>query len=76
MTLERFQVRSKADNARGWTIPLAADGGKRFAIRMDAFAFAAALARSERAMGGISYLCIEGGDGQWRQFTSDLMPVQ
>lgn len=73
--MELFHIPFKPDGLHGWTIPIPGDGEKQFASRKAALAYAAKLARSEPAGGERRYLCVEGGDGQWRLFTPDLLPV-
>lgn len=73
--MELFHIPFTADGSHGWTVPVPGDGEKQFASRKAALAYATSLARTERAEGESTYLCIEGGDGQWRLFTPDLLPV-
>jgi hypothetical protein len=74
--MEMFEIPFSPDHAHGWTIPIPGDGERQFASREDALAFALELAKQQRLAANPSYLCVEGGDGQWRLFTPDLMPVR
>ncbi|NYE30064.1 hypothetical protein HDE78_003032 [Rhodanobacter sp. K2T2] len=74
--MEIFYIPFNPDQSHGWVVPIPRDGEKQFASRPDALAFARKLALTEAAeQGERSYLCVEGGDNQWRLFTPDLKPV-
>jgi len=74
--MEIFYIPFSPDSAHGWTIPIPRDGERQFVSRSDALAFARSIAKEEAAtIGTNSYLCVEGGDKQWRLFTPDLKPV-
>ncbi len=71
-----IEIPFDSEGSNGWTIPIPGDGCRQFCSRDAALAFALKLAKEERltrAQG--SYLCVEGGDGKWRLFTPDLLPV-
>lgn len=73
--MELFHIPYEADRSHGWTIPVPGDGEKRFTSRKPALAYATSLARDEPEGGERRFLCVEGGDGQWRLFSPDLKPV-
>lgn len=70
-----FHIPFNADGICGWTILIPGDGEMQFLFRKAPLAFAKSLARNERSGGVGSHLYVERGDGQWRLFTPDLLPV-
>ncbi len=74
MTL--IEIPYDSEGADGWKISLPGDGCRQFSSREAALAFALQLAQeSQSTTAQPSYLCVEGGDGKWRFFTPDLLPV-
>ncbi|HZX72027.1 MAG TPA: DUF2188 domain-containing protein [Rhodanobacter sp.] len=74
--MDMIEIPYSAEGTKGWTIPIPGDGERQFASRDEALAFARTLAQKHfAATARPSYLCVEGGDGHWRLFTADLMPV-
>lgn len=65
------------ENTDGWKVPIPGDGARYFASREAAMKFGVQLAKGvagptkSRGM-----LCVEGADGRWRLFTSDLLPIK
>ncbi|MFC5435286.1 DUF2188 domain-containing protein [Rhodanobacter umsongensis] len=76
--MKLIEVPFRPDQDNGWTIPIPGGGEKQFKSRDEALAFALKLAKQQqRGTNATSrYLCVEGADGQWRLFTSDLLPVR
>ncbi|MEO6799771.1 MAG: hypothetical protein ABI178_07535 [Rhodanobacter sp.] len=75
--MDMIEIPYRAEGTKGWTIPIPGDGERQFASREEAMAFALTLAKEQSvATAKPSYLCVEGGDGRWRLFTADLMPVR
>jgi hypothetical protein len=75
--VELIEIPYSPDGSTGWKIPVPGDGDRRFATRDEALAFAHTLAQKHLVVTAQpSYLCVEGGDGRWRRFTSDLVPVR
>jgi hypothetical protein len=75
--VELIEIPYSPDGSTGWKIPVPGDGDRRFASRDEAMAFALSLAQKHHVVTDKpSYLCVEGGDGHWRLFTPDLVPVR
>lgn len=73
--MQLIEIPFRPDKLHGWEIPVPGEHSRHFASREEALAFALSLARQRRANRvEPSYLCVEGGDGQWRLFTPDLTP--
>jgi Uncharacterized protein conserved in bacteria (DUF2188) len=75
--MELIEIPYNPDEAHNWKIPIPGDGCQKFSTREEAMAFALQLAKKIVSKSAEpSYLCVEGGDGQWRLFTPDLLPVK
>ncbi|MEP7184784.1 MAG: hypothetical protein ABI767_03005 [Rhodanobacter sp.] len=72
-----IEIPYDSEGTDGWKIPIPGDGCRQFCSRDAAMAFALKLAKEELlTTAQPSYLCVEGGDGKWRLFTPDLLPVR
>lgn len=72
-----FEIPYNSDEDDSWKIPIPGDGCQQFRSRDEALAFALKLTKERQSMeDGSNYLCVEGGDGIWRLFTADLLPVR
>ncbi len=75
--MEIIDIPYHPEGPQGWKIPIPGDGDRTFPTRQKALAFALTLAKQhDAANGSPGCLCVEGGDGTWRLFTTDLVPVK
>lgn len=71
-----IEIPYDSEGAGGWKIPIPGVGCRQFSSREAALTFALKLAKEGRSTTAQpSYLCVEGGDGKWRLFTADLLPL-
>ncbi len=71
-----IEIPYRPEGPNGWKVPVPGDGEKQFSSREEALAFALRIAREQHsATAEPRYLCVEGGDGKWRLFTTDLLPL-
>ena len=71
-----FEIPYEPEDGDGWKVPIPGDGCRQFASREGALTFARSLAKQRELIDQDNYLCVEGGDGIWRLFTPDLLPVK
>lgn len=69
-----FEVPFERQDALGWIVE-SGQGRRDFSSRKDAVLFASKAARACTDQGSSAQLALQGGDGQWRMFESDLKPV-
>jgi hypothetical protein len=75
--MELIEIPYDSEGADGWKIPIPGDGCRQFRSRDAALAFAFKLAKERvSTTAQPSCLCVEGADGKWRLFTTDLLPVK
>lgn len=72
-----IEIPYHSEGTDGWKIPMPGDGCCQFCSREAALAFALKVAKEDQSTTAqLSYLCVEGGDGKWRLFTPDLLPLK
>jgi hypothetical protein len=74
--VEIIEIPFEPDAAKEWSVHIPGDGFKHFSSRDEAIAFAFKLVNSEKLAQREGFVCIEGGDGHWRVFTSDQLPAK
>lgn len=71
-----FDIPLHADRPNGWVVPIPGDGEETFGSRNDAIGYAMVLARKQEARRDEpSFVCVEGADGRWRLFDSNMQAI-
>jgi hypothetical protein len=72
-----YEIPFEPADSTDWHVDISTDGRRNFESRQAALAFARTSAQAREVQSGVAAcISIQGGDGRWRTFDSQLEPVR